>query len=125
MPATDQERTDLQKQLALHKRRLALLETQAAGLGWRADPAVSMEIVDLRAKIAEITEILKPPKQLSEETWAHMSHDDQMRYATTLILQLNADFESYYLKTRHLIRVGIIWLIVVEALGVLFQWLVR
>lgn len=99
-PATDQQRVSLQATLAVHKRRLALLEQQAAGLGWRVDPATSMEIVDLRAKVAEMEVVLAPPKQLSKEIWHGMSADERMDYMTTLILQLNADFESFYVRVK-------------------------
>lgn len=123
MPATDQERASLRTQLSIHRRRLALLEQQAAALGWRVDPSVNMEIVDLRAKIGEIEEVLKPPKQLSKDVWGAMSADDRIEYCTTLVLQLNADFESYYVKTRRLVRVGIVWLIVIELARAALDWL--
>lgn len=125
MAATDQERSSLRAQIALWRRRLALLEQQAAALGWRVDPAINMEITDLRFKIAEAEETLKPPKQLSKETWGSMSPDERIEYCTTLVLQLNADFEAYYLKTRHLIRVGIVWLIAIEVVSVLARWFVH
>ena len=95
-PATDQERVNLQSTLAILQRRLALLEEQAARLGYRTDPATNMEIADLRGKVAEIEELLKPPKALSPEIWQTMGPDDRMLYITNLVLTLNADFESFY-----------------------------
>jgi hypothetical protein len=99
-PATDQVRSSLRIEREIHQRRLALLEQTAARLGYRTDPATNMEIVDLRTKIVEIDEVLRPPKALSKEIWETMSPDERMEYMTTLILQLNADFESFYLRVR-------------------------
>lgn len=103
MPATDRERSNLRERRATHQLRLNALEQQAAIFGFHVEPAVNMEIIDLRGKIAEIDAILTPPKQLSEDTWRSMSPDDRMEYVTQLVLQLNADFESFYLRTRRMV----------------------
>lgn len=98
MSSTERERAGLRSQLEITERRLAILERQSQYYGQRADPAVTMEIADLRLKAAELREKLEPPRQIPIDIWEHMSADDQRRYLIKLVMELQADFVGCRMK---------------------------
>ena len=55
------DRTTLQREIAAHERRLAVLREQAALKGYSTDPATTLEIADIEQTIAKLRDQLGQP----------------------------------------------------------------
>ncbi len=88
------DRAGLSELLRIRKRRLQELETKAAFYGASSDPALTMEIADLRLVISDLEQKLRPPGLIPTDVWLAMSPDDQRRYLITLVMGLQADFSE-------------------------------
>lgn len=92
------DRAGLQNLLRTTERRLQELEQKAAFYGASGDPAITMEIADLRLKVADLEEKLRPPGQIPTDVWESMTPDDQRRYQIALVMALQADFKECRFK---------------------------
>ena len=111
--ARQTERDTLHAQTLLKRRRLAVLERQAAQYGIDAPPQVVTEIEDLRKEIAGADAMLNPPLGVPRHVWDGLDADQQRTYLTSLVMQLQADFtQCQFLMFRRLK-----WLIVAVALS--------
>jgi hypothetical protein len=122
MPGTERKTADLQELLQITKRRLHGLEARAAYMGINADPALTMEIADLQAKVQDLELKLRPPGQLSEEIWSAMSADDQRRYLIALVMTLEADFKDCRIWLSQRVEWAIVVVIALELINLALRW---
>lgn len=116
------DRAGLRNLLHATTRRLQELEQKAAFYGASSDPALTMEIADLRLKVAEIEEKLRPPGQIPTDVWESMTPDDQRRYLIALVMGLQADFSECRAKLNMDVRLWIVALVATVVMTQLIGW---
>jgi len=115
------DRAGLKSLLHTTEQRLRALEQKAAFYGASSDPSLTMEIADLRLKVADLESKLQPPGEIPTDVWAAMSPDDQRRYLIALVMGLQADFSECRAKLNQRAELLMGALIVLELINLLVR----